>query len=224
MSKYLYILSEGELDEMFYERVAERATRMSFLTPTDLRQRRGANWKTAIAGARLLLSYVTHWHGQQQVSIIIAVDNDRSSGHPGSAPPARQLPPQDQKKTPRYPDLIKMLFDSLGQDRAAWPIDVALAVPVEMIESWVLTLVDPSRASMLPLFAEASQHSARIYYGSNPPPQLKDLRNSEASALGKDMFEFFWHAAEQDLEVAANASKSFEMFLDELREWRPAID
>ena len=134
MSKCLYILSEGTRDEMFYELVAERATGISFQNSTDLRLREGANWKTAMAGAFLLMSRVKQWKGQQDVAVIIGVDNDRAPDHPGAMTHSpRQLPAHDRKKAPRHPALVKIVEDALGPDRNQWPVDVALAVPVEMI-------------------------------------------------------------------------------------------
>ena len=216
---WLYILSEGERDELFYELIAERVTGRTYQRPSDFRLRRGANWKTALAGSRLLLNQVKHWKGPQDVAVIITVDNDRAPGHPGSLPHPRPLVGHDLKKPPRYPAVMKMVSEALGADRSAWPVDVAVGIPVEMIESWVLLLCDPGR-SELPLFAEASQQSARAYYGTAPPPQLKDLCKTEAAALGKPLDEYFWRAAEQDIEAATVASQSFKMFLEELKQWR----
>ena len=224
MKKYLYILCEGEKDEMFYERFAERVTGMSFMQPHDFRVRHGANFKTAIATARLLLDRVKHWTGQQDVAVIVAVDNDRAPGHPGSAPPARTLPKSDQKKGARYPALKKMLADKLGSDPAAWPVDAALAVPVEMIESWLLLLLDPHQTD-LPLYAEASQRTARDYYGGTPPPQLKDLRNSSANQRNVTVEELFLEAADcGDLTQLAQASPSYALFQNDLQSWRKAAE
>jgi len=215
---YLYILSEGERDELFYELIAERVTGRVFERPSDLRLRHGANWKTALAGGRLLLNRVKHWKEPQDVAVILAVDNDRSPGHPGSLPHPRPLVGHDLKKPPRYPAVVKMVADALGTDRGTWPVDVAVAVPVEMIESWVLLLCNPHRPA-LPLFAEAIQQSARAYHGAAPPPQLKDLCKTEAVALAKRLDEYFWHAAEQDIEAAIAVSPSFRMFVEELGQW-----
>lgn len=216
---YLYILSEGERDELFYELVAERVTGRVFERPADFRLRQGANWKTALAGGRLLLNQVKHWNEPQDVAVILAVDNDRAPGHPGATEPhPRPLVGRDLKKPARYPAVIKMVTDALGANRDAWPVDVAVAMPVEMIESWVLLLSNPQRP-ILPLFAEANQVSARAYYGASPPPQLKDLCEAEAVALGKSLEEYFWHAAEQDIDAAANVSQSLNMFLDQIRSW-----
>ncbi len=220
---FLYILSEGERDELFYELIAERVTGQRFERPSDFRLRHGANWKTALAGGRLLLSRVGHWEESQDVAVILAVDNDRAPGHPGALPHPRPLVGQDLKKPPRHPAVMQMVTDALGTDRSTWPVDVAVAMPVEMIESWVLLLCDPNRPT-LPLFAEAIQPSARAYYGAAPPPQLKDLCKTEAAATQKPLDEFFWHAADQDIEAAAAVSPSFRMFLEELRQWRrPAV-
>ena len=171
-AKYLYILCEGERDEMFYERLCERLTGHTYILPTDFRLRRGANWKTAMAGAVLLVNRFKHWPERQDIGLIIAVDNDRAPGHPGSPlPHPRPLPPMDLKKPERYPALIRMLEKALGPDRSAWPVDVALAMPVEMIESWLLVLLEPGCPD-LPLFSEAKQALPSQYYGGNPPPQL----------------------------------------------------
>ncbi|HEY5892195.1 MAG TPA: hypothetical protein VIT91_03095 [Chthoniobacterales bacterium] len=216
---YLYILSEGERDELFYELIAERVTGRVFEHPSDFRLRRGANWKTALAGGRMLLNRFKHWKGRQGVAVILAVDNDRAPGHPGSLPHPRPLVGRDLKKSPRYPEVVKMIAEAFGSDRVTWPVDVALAMPVEMIESWVLLLCDPQRPT-LPLFAEKIQWSARAYYGAEPPPQLKDACKAEAAALGKTLDDYFWHAAEQDIEAVTVASPSFKMFVDEIRQWR----
>ena len=88
---YLYILSEGERDEFFYGLIAERVTGRTFDRPADFRLRHGANWKTALAGGRLLLNRIKHWNEPQEVAVILAIDNDRAPGHPGSLPPPRPL-------------------------------------------------------------------------------------------------------------------------------------
>ena len=216
---YLYILSEGERDELFYELIAERVTGLTFERPSEFRVRLGENWRTVQAKGRVLLSLVKRWKEQQDVAVIIAIDNDRAPGHPGSLPHPRPLVGHDLKKPPRFPAVTQMLTEALGTDRSIWPVEVAIAMPVEMIESWILLLCDPQR-SLLPLFADATQASARAYHGTTPPPQLKDLCKTEAAALSKPLDEYFWHAAEQDIEAAAAISPSFKMFVEELKQWR----
>lgn len=220
MAKELYILCEGDRDDAFYETLAERVTGMTFSRTDDhFRVRHGSNWKTAMAAARLLMSGLRHWKGRQDVAVIIAVDNDRSPGHPGSFPLARTLPPFDQKKAPRYAALKQIVEDALGADRSRWPVDVAIAMPVEMIEAWVLALLNPNRGE-LPIYAEAGQALARQYYGRTPPPQLKDLRNEEARQRDMSQDDLFIHAASQHLGAAEAASPSLKMFIDDLRAWQ----
>ena len=217
---YLYILSEGERDELFYELIVKRVTGCTFERPSDFRARPGENWKTVQAKGRVLLSLDKRWKDQQDIAVIIAIDNDRAPGHPGSLlPHPRPLVGHDLKKEPRYPALTKMVTEALGTDRDTWPVDVTVGMPVEMIESWVLLLSNPYRP-VLPLFGEAIQPSTRAYYGVTPPPQLKDLCKTEAADLGKQLDEYFWHATEQDIETATTVSPSFKMFVDELKSWR----
>jgi hypothetical protein len=217
----LFIVAESERDQDFYELLAEKATGRAFDRADHARLPQGSNWKTALAAARLLLKKFGRLSSAQEIAIIVAVDNDRAPGHPGATPPARPLVGVDRKKTPRYPALMQMFADALGPSRENWPVDVALAMPVEMIESWVLLLCDPARPS-LPIFAESSQPLARAYHGDAPPPQLKDLCKREAAAAGKSLEQYFWFAAEQNLNAAAAVSKSLKMFLEELRSWRSA--
>ena len=219
--KCLYILCEAETDEMFYECLAERVTGMTFLPAPDFRNRQGGDWKSVLALARLVLNWFGNLPGKQDIALIIAVDNDRAPGHPGSSPLARPLCGSDLKKAPRYPALRQLLFDKLGEDRSRWPVDVALAVPVEMMESWLLLLLDPMRPE-LPLFSEADSASARNYYGAAPPAQLKDLTKAAAREQRLTLFELFWTGAHQgDLKQLAARLPSFALFEAELLAWRP---
>jgi hypothetical protein len=222
MKRGLCILSESGRDEMFYERIAERVLDESFMAielPVMVKTQRNAPWKEVLNLAQKTIKRLQGWDGQQHMALIIAVDNDRAPGHPGAKPPARTLPPQDRKKAARYSALKQLLETQLGIDRAAWPIDIALAVPVEMIESWVLLLLDPNRGD-LPIFAEADQASAMTYYNGHPPKQLKDLCQEQAKSAGESRDQLFDRAAEQDLSVAEAASPSLKMFIDDLRAWR----
>lgn len=218
--KFLYILCEGELDELFYERLCERITGQSYEQPQEFRVRRGSNFKTAIAAARVLLSRFRHWTQPQDVAVIIAVDNDRAPSHPGSSPAPRPLPPLDLKKAPRYSALVALVNEMLGADPSTRSVDAALAVPVEMIESWLLLLLDPAREE-LPLFSDVSPISRHYYGGKNPPPQLKNLRDEAAATRGLSLDDLFYEAADQgDLDRLAARSPSFALFRDDLKQWR----
>jgi hypothetical protein len=164
MATHLHILSEGADDEMFYEHLAEVVTGKVFALSTEYPLRHGANWKTALANARMLLSRFRHWKEKQDIAVIIAVDNDRAPQHPGGRVYPQPLPPSDLKKPARYTAILSMVEEYLGKDPHQWPVAVALAVPVEMIESWVLTLLDP-QCEELPPFAEASKKTAQSERG-----------------------------------------------------------
>lgn len=217
---YLYILAESERDDSFYDLLCERIAGHAFDRPLDFRVRPGSNLNTAMAAARLLLDRVKQWTDKQEIAVVIAVDNDRAPGHPGAESPPPGLVGADRNKAPRYPALADMVADRLGYNRDRWPVDVALAVPVEMIESWVLFFHNPGRDKPLPIFAEARQPLARLYYGGDPPPQLKDLCRQEAIGLGMTLDEFFWKAAERDIRAAALASPSLLMFVEQVGKWR----
>lgn len=218
--KFLYILCEGERNEMFYGRICERITGLTYEQPLDFRVRQGSNWKTALAASQLLINRFKHWPEPQDVAVIIAVDNDRAPGHPGSVPASKPLPVMDRKKAPRYPELVKLVDESLGADPAKRAVDVALAVPVEMIESWLLVLLNPDCGD-LPIFSEISPITHQYYQGKKPPCQLKELRETEAKRLGLDADSLFLHAADTgDLDKLATRSQSFALFRQDLLAWR----
>jgi hypothetical protein len=168
----------------------------------------------------MLVRRFKSWPEKQDIAAIIAVDNDRAPGHPGGMTYVSPLPKADQRKPARYNELKQSIETELGPDPAARPIDLALAVPVEMIESWLLILCNPARPE-LPPFSD-SFGLAKRYYNGHPPPQLKDLTREEATARGMSLDELFWHAAEQDVTAAAKRSLSLQLFIDQLKTWRPA--
>lgn len=225
MSKpHLYILSEGEGDELIYEGIAEKVTGLSYDKSTDQRfvYRKGENFKIVQSKAKILLEIMAKWQGDQDnIRAIIAIDNDRAPNHPASGPkPERTLPSFDLKKTPRHQALKSLVDHAYGNDPSGRSVKIALAVPVEMIESWVLHLLDPQR-ERLPLFAEASQMLTQRYYqGSQVPLQLKDLCQGEVHRRNLSSFkELCLVATEGDLAAAEVVSPSLKLFCDELRAW-----
>lgn len=221
---FLYVLCEGECDDLFLDRLCERvAGRVFEREPVEFRVRPGSSLKTVLADTRLLLNKVRNWTVPQEIAVIICIDNDRAPGHPGGVELTRPRVGMDRKKAARYPAMIGQVEKTLGADRSQWPVDVAVAMPVEMIEAWALALHEPARAP-LPPFKRAEQPLARLYYGGTPPPpQLRDLCDAERAAKGQTLEDFFWNAAEGgDLDAACAASPSLRMFLDEVRAWRCA--
>jgi hypothetical protein len=227
MNPSLYILSEGERDEIFYERLCERLTCLTFQPSAEYRYVPGANWKTVFRLARLALRKFSHYTSPQEIAVLIAMDNDRAPGHPGGRQYPRQLPAIDRNKNARYPELQEMVTHELGSDPAQRPVQAVIAMPVEMIESWLLLLLDPARnEESLPLFAEASSTTAKEYYGPHPPPQLKDESERLRKAAHKTPFDHFFDAADTgDLDRLTEAAPSFALFRKEAevlkRLWNP---
>jgi hypothetical protein len=220
--KILHILAESDADAFFYESLAEAATGQSFHPAGDFKLRPGSGWKSVLSNVRLLLRRFPKTTPLPEVAIILAIDNDRSPGHPGGVEPAASLPKRDRQKGRRWHELKEAIHSVWGADKAKWPLDLAVAMPVEMLESWVLVLLDPSRAP-LPLFSRACDQRAREYHGGPPPPQLKDLVDDELDQQGVDRLELLHKAAKSYLAPAGERSASLRMFLDELRAWQPAL-
>lgn len=217
----LTVFSESPHDDFVYESLAERITGQSFeLCDVPLGYRKHSGVDKVLGLLRMLLKTLPKTGETSDRALIIAVDNDRCPGHPGASPHPRPLPPVEQNRASRWDAIQSALFDRWGENRAAWPVDVAIAIPVEMLESWVLLLLDPTRAP-LPIYPNASDMQARIYHAPEKPgPQLKDLAQDEAHKreLGKQ--ELLMLATDGDLEAVEKVSPSFRMFAEELRGWR----
>jgi hypothetical protein len=222
----LYILAEGEPDELFYERLTERISGQTFCRPEEFRVRSGSNWKTVQAAAKLLLNRFRNYQTKQQIAILISLDNDRAPGHPGGRIYPRVLPELDRKKEPRFGKMQELISSTLGSSAKARNVQVAVAMPVEMVESWLLLLLDKTlKQDDLPPFAKASDTLPCAYYGAVPPPQLKDLRSEKQQSLDVDQTELFFGAANSgDLDLLATQSISFCVFQDDVRAWVDELD
>jgi hypothetical protein len=214
MSPALYVLSEGEHDERFYKRLCERLSGLSFQQINEFRYKPGDNWMTVFRYARLLINRWAHVESPQDILLLISMDNDRAPKHPGGRTYPRALPTQDQRKESRFLKVKTMVEEKLGANPSQRAVQAVIALPVEMIESWLLLLLDSGRdEDSLPPFSNADSKSARDYYGKNPPPQLKDESEALRRERKKDPFDHFYDAADTgDLDRLAAVSPSFALF------------
>ncbi len=226
--QYLYLLSEDDNDDLFYQGCLQKITGQPFeIIP--LRIRKGGGIGAVRKSLPILLQQIQYSGVQEQSRFVVALDNDRSPIHPDHLRPAdfSQLPKADQKKACRHCELEQVAMAKLGAARKQWPIQGAIAVPVQMLEAWLLLITAPetySNETGLPLFSEKSSSSAKHYHSSQKPPeQLKDLKRKEKKRLGigSDR-DFCQYCVDQlDPESLATLSPSFQMFMDEIKSWTP---
>jgi hypothetical protein len=102
---------------------------------------------------------------------------------------------------------------------------IALAVPVEMVEAWIVKALGPEIPNhLLPHFSRQVQQKAQnYYYPQQSPPQWKDLERQARLDCGREEDEeFYEHAAS---EIAMNAAQladisiSFKLFHDQVCAW-----
>lgn len=216
--KLLHILSESDADAFFYERIAERVTGASF-TPCDIRLRKGDGESKVRASIKLLLSKFPKNTPRPECALLLALDNDRCPDHPGASTYSRPLTSAERRRASRWGIIQDAMLARWGENRGAWPVDVAVAVPVEMIESWVLLLLNPGRGP-LPLHSLKTDRTAIAFHDPLlPGPQLKDLAADEAGHRNLSKQELMMEAAECDLIALENDSTSFKMFVADLRSW-----
>lgn len=221
--RILYILSESDYDAGFYRLCAER------ISGHDFEDDHVVAYKISEIGGKaavkqwihLALKTAKSLAGGAQAFFIGAIDNDRTP-HPENKERInrRKLFPEELREPSRLEWLEKAASRALGPNRNAWPVHVALAVPVEMIESWILLVLDPE--IHLPIFAKANSASAKKYYGKqNPLPQLKNLRDDWHKKLAMPSpDDFLTHVAlEMDPEDLASRSQSFCLFMEWLDRW-----
>lgn len=216
--KLLHILSESDSDAFLYERIAERVTGSTF-TRCDIRLRKGDGVSKVTASIKLLLSMFPRQTPRPECALLFAIDNDRCPDHPGASAYSRELTSAERRRASRWRFIHDAMIDRWGENRGTWPVDVAVAVPVEMIESWILLLLNPERGP-LPIHSLSSHRSAIAYSDPMPPePQLKELTKAEATNRILTKQELMMAAVECDLDAVARVSPSFRMFVDDLRNW-----
>ena len=222
----LYLVSESDNDAVFYALCAEKLTGNAY-EPVPLKNRKGdgvaavkSQLRYALRGARAAA------RGSEPVAFIAAIDNDRAPhGENNSLPPGgtgldrAKLIEKERARENRLAWMTAIVEGVLGQNRTAWPMAVALAVPVEMIESWIVRARREQPPQPTPHFSKADTDRARSYHApSAPPPQWKDLAAVEQG--GMDKRDFHTRVVKElDADALAGRSLSFRMFKEWLDGW-----
>ena len=222
----LYLVSESDNDAVFYALCAEKLTGNLF-EAVPLKNRKGdgvaavkSQLRYALIGARAAAC------GSQPVAFIAAMDNDRAPHGENSSPPPggagldrAKLTEKERARENRLAWMTATVEGVLGQNRNAWPLQVAIAVPVEMIESWIVRARREQPPQPMPHFSKADSDRARSYHApSAPPPQWKDLAAEEQGDMDKRDF-YARVVKELDADALAGRSLSFRMFKEWLDRW-----
>lgn len=215
---YLYILSEDDNDDLFYEMCASRISSKDFHLVEPRRIRKGGGISFVRKALNIFLSDLKSMNNLDTY-FIIALDNDRAPDHQNSHKQHPKLANRDSNKSCRYCEINNAIERIWGSNQSSWPAQGAIAVPVEMLESWVLLAIDPTRGT-LPIFPTKRCNAAISYCGSNPPDQLKDLFNQEVQQLEKSKEDLILDAASNmDIHAVANVSPSFNEFRSQVSLW-----
>ena len=226
---YLYLLTEDDNDDIFFERCAERITGKSFYKISN-RLRKNGGIGEVRKKLKLFLNSIKHSQGMEAY-FIIALDCDRAPEHYSDSDnqlihnKITGLSKTDSNKQCRYCEIEKQIKEIWGRDSNNWVAKGAIAVPVQMLESWILIGLNPSCTKDLPIFAEKKQASAKNYYKKNynnsPSDQLKDLCDQfryKQEVINKA--EFFLDIADtMDLNAVTAASSSFAQFRNQVASW-----
>lgn len=216
---YLFVLSEGQNDDKFYEACAEKITGKSFEKLTfQLRNFSGRGRVTQ--NLQYVLAQMKYSGRIEDGYFIVALDNDRAPNHFNNHHQVKNLLKKDQIKECAVCFLENAVEEGFGAEQ---PVKVAIAVPVEMIESWLLRMSNPD-IDELPMFSEATKAGAKAHYGKIVPPQLKDLCRMEQEKLGVSAEEYLLKCAfelldEGKIEELAESVPDFAYFKDQLEKW-----
>lgn len=227
---YLHILSEDDSDDLFYRGCVEKILGRDFQS-SSFRVRTGGGLSEVRKKLPIFLRGLQHSGHVDDVYFIVAMDNDRSRVHPEhqlrlDQSKASKLPRREQDKLCRYCELHQQVCNVLGGlECSDWVIPGVIAVPVEMLESWLLLISNPDcyqSEETLPLFSKKSAMLARHYFASSQPPnQLKDLVLEERDRLGLlSNQDYCLHCVEQlDPDALAQVSPSFAHFKQQVEAW-----
>ena len=131
------------------------------------------------------------------------------------------LSKQESSRACRYCEIEQAIKKYWGDNPNTWVAKGAIAIPVQMLESWILIGLDPACADDLPIFPEQKKSQAREFYNGAPPEQLKD-RCDRLSYAGEiiDKGDFFLNVADTlYLDALTAASSSFARFQQQVASW-----
>lgn len=218
---YLHILTEDENDDFFFSLCLEKMTGKQFQVISK-RLRVGAGISNVRQNLRLMLNDIVRTGEVEDNFFLVVVDNDRSPEHPQHNR-LDGLADHERSKSCRFCELQMSMYEILGEDRTIWPIKGAIAVPVQMLESWLLLILDvQENEDDLPLFSWKKQTITQRFYAPQiPPDQLKDLCELEKDRLDEtDNASFYFRCIEQlNVEDLANKSRSFALFKEQVDQW-----
>jgi hypothetical protein len=210
---HVYLLSEDDFDDQVYVYLLETLLSVP-VEPIPRRLRRGGGIGEVRKKLPLLLSQLRRTGPTEDTFFLIGIDNDRAIEHP-----SHERLVHTRVETCRYCALTRAIHTGLSD---GWPIPGAIALPVQMIESWLLLMHDPvlyPQESTLPACAWSHQEAARALYGAHPPPQLKDLvaASLRASHQSRTKADFALECVLRlDAEGLAARSPSFDRFRREV--------
>lgn len=227
----LYLAGESEADEDFYASCAEKLTGCVF-DRIRLRNRKGSGvdavqkqMKNALAMA------IAAAGGQEPAFFLAAMDNDRAP-HPenqkrrpeGTGLERAKLTGNERNLESRYEWMKTTVEEKRKSKPTNSPLHVALAVPVEMLEAWIVRVLRDEQPMPMPHFSHSDSQGVREYYEEDfgvCPPQWKDLAAEEQTKSGcATKRDFYEHVVNRlDAEALAQRSLSFKMFKDWLDQW-----
>ena len=133
----VYILSEDDFDDQVYVYVLETLLKARVdLIP--FRLRRGGGIGEVRRKLPLLLAAIRRAGPVDDTYFVVSIDNDRAPEHSTHEPHA---PRAHGCRRCELDDAIHVAMPD------GWPIPGAVAVPVQMIEAWLLLMYEPARAT-----------------------------------------------------------------------------
>jgi hypothetical protein len=214
------VLSEDDFDDQVYVYLLETLLSVGVeLIP--LRLRRGGGIGEVRKKLPLLLSLIRRTGRTEDTFFLIGMDNDRAAEHP-----SHERLGHTRGEACRHCAITHAIRTGLPDGR---PIPGAIALPVQMIESWLLLMHDAvqyPQESSLPACARSDQHAARALYGANPPPQIKDLVDASlrSSSASRTKVDFALECVLRlDAEGLSARSPSFDRFRREVSRLLPSL-
>ena len=224
--KILYVVAESDNDAYFYALCAEMMTGFGYeLVAIRSRKRSGYSAVEKLVKGNLRKAR-REANGGADVSFIAGIDNDRTP-HPENASMDRQkLNDEERNRGSRLDWLTDVYRKELENDPLARRLQTAIAVPVEMLEAWIVQALRESELQPARYFSKSESQRARAFYHpTEPPPQWKDLAAEEQARVEiANKQSFYLHVVStMDMDALAKRSLSFRIFKDALALWTGAV-